>query len=237
MSFVIEMVGIPGAGKTTVREELTRHLGDIATPAPHIDREARPRRDILRREVSSRLDSLLAMAYYSRALVIATLVMLRGGRPLGQQLQALRFLIVTFARYRRSRRNMTPGVVVLDEGIVQRCFMVFVEASGARSAALERYLTRCPVPDAVVVVDTDPAVALNRILDRPRGLPPRMAGLSPDQASRVLGEGAALLDEASAFFGGNGLTGVFHINGDEPQGLDQLAQMLTDTARSKRPRA
>lgn len=229
MSFIVEMAGIPGAGKTTVRDELMRHLEDVITPAPPAFPKVRLSRNLAIRWFASHLLYLATMGRHRQALLIATHVMLGSNRTLAQRLQVIRFLTVTFQRYRESRDAPLPRTVLVDEGIIQRCFMIFVEAAGTSSAFLDRYVRRCPAPDAVVLVQIDPGVALERVLRRRRGLPPRMADLSRDESLRVLREGADLLENAVTLFAQNAGTVVLRVNGNELQDaeLEQLATDLT----------
>lgn len=229
MAFIIEMAGIPGAGKTTLQNALVAELAELGLLVPN-SVLAIDRRSPLAR-AAKQIRYVRTAFQHRRALSIAARSMRAGGRPWAQQVQVIRFLTVTFDRHRRIRDHESDGVAVLDEGVLQRCFLVFVEATGAYPSNLREFLRYSPAPDGVVLLQPDPTQALQRTQHRQRGMPPRMVGLSPPEAVDVLEAGARLLADATDYVSEDHGAEVFRIGPDESTDIGRVAARFAEAAR------
>jgi thymidylate kinase len=176
---IVEMAGLPLAGKSTFRAALSEHLARAGVDV--IDRRAvRTRRRVLVR--------------HTRLLLLVIWVLVRSPRPVDERVGALRFVAAALTAHEAMRGRR--GVALLDEGVVQRAFLLFVDEDSPPSRRLvERYARLIPRPDLVVVVLADVDDVLQRAAGRARGLPPRLARLDPRDVRAKLVEGAALLDD------------------------------------------
>lgn len=116
-----------------------------------------------------------------------------------QRVDAVRFIVVTLETYERCEAGAPDCVYLIEEGSLQRLFMLLVEDDGVRGDHdLRTYLTRAPFGDALVHVKVSADVALGRLEDRERGLSPRLAGLPAVDARQRLIDGGALLARAAS---------------------------------------
>jgi hypothetical protein len=178
---IVEVAGLPLAGKSTLRDAIAAELE--------------------RRGVASGgradLDAPVRMALRRPgALLLAVLVLVRSTRPLADRRDAFRFVAATIAGHEAARRR-PDRVWLLDEGPVQRAFMLFVDADRTASDdAVVRFARRMPASDAVVWADADVDEVLRRRTSRDRGVPPRLAQLDDATLRGRLEEGRRVLEVA-----------------------------------------
>ena len=228
MTVIIEMAGIPGAGKTSLHIGLLNEMSNVGLIASECNPGLRVQRGGPVAKATRWIPHITTMVRYRGALAIALRAIQAGSRPFPERLQALRLLTVTLDRYRSIRRSRAPGIVLLDEGVVQRCFLIFVEADGVYADSLEEFLTQCPSPDGVLFLDVEPEEALRRTQDRKIGLPPRLANLDSSEAVKRLEEGAILLGRASEHLARNRHTDICRVGSDMPINVHEVACRIRD---------
>jgi hypothetical protein len=187
--FVVEFVGTPGAGKTTLALRLVSLLDRQAVPAmamidaarPHVARTRVGRVINLVPSASARR-ALLWWAFYTLGLAHAVafarehrslthLVLrsqLRRPLPLRRRLHILFWHFQLCGRYRFLTTTADTGeVLVIDDGFLHRA--VTLHASHCEqpdSAAIARYLDLAPGPDVIVLTIADRDVCETRICER-----------------------------------------------------------------------
>lgn len=188
---LIEFIGLPGSGKTTMYEYLEQGLVRMGNSiAPPIQKQAAS--DIASSASMSGLTAgklrklrrfqhyVIAIWRWRRAVCISVAVLLESQRSWSDKLFALRLLIVTLGWYQKVRRLRSSEVIALrDEGFLQRCFLILVD--GSREWDLDvasRLVLAGPHADVVVHVKVDLETALYRLERRERGLPVRLERLS-----------------------------------------------------------
>jgi len=127
----------------------------------------------------------------------------------------------TMATHVALRRVDAPGrTVLVEEGLVQRANTVCI----GRPELAARYFATQPLPDALVVLDVDLDVAQARIASRSKGPLLRHAGLAPPDVLKDLRRSAELIATAKEVLRGRGLV-VLELDADVPT-LDQRKQVL-----------
>jgi thymidylate kinase len=180
---VVEFVGLPGAGKSTVADLLTKSLasrgrswGDrwmVAGLALHrTDRYGRLIRFYLSHP--SELRAAVALGWLAPSLT-----------PL-RFFQGLRFLSVWSYRLARARR-LGYQVLILDQGVLQGAWSLLVRGwqDHAVLTATTRVISGAQVRYALVFFDVGVEVAVNRITQR-KTRESSFDHLSPDEARRQL---------------------------------------------------
>jgi adenylate kinase len=179
---ILEFLGLPGSGKSTLCEELQRWLADAdgpnSKPANRVDRMG--------------LNTVLGMIRYWRATLIAGRTLMSSPRSWNDKRLAVRWFLSTLGRYAAPRDRR---MLVLDEGLLQRSFLLFMERDGFGSVdRVARYVSAIPLPDAVIMVDVDPAESLARLQRRSRPVPRRFRTMAGEDQLTAFTRGAELLD-------------------------------------------
>lgn len=184
MATVVEFVGIPGAGKSTL----------AAAVAAALEAEGRP--VVTRPGAPSVARKVRSVVRYRDAVWAALHVLARSTRPMPQRVQALRLVISSLEQYDVADADPSDAVHLVGEGSLQRLFLLHVERELVRRAGWQRFVTSAPTADVVVLVDTPPAVVRERLGTRDRGLPARLVGLPGAELDDLLGESSRLFDDA-----------------------------------------
>ena len=176
---VLEFVGLPGAGKTTIAARLLSELRARGlTCTERRDRDARRGRALhhLRRA---------AFLLRNPKLVTGSLRFAARARPISFGRLARAIKLTTWARALRSYAGSEVEVVVLDQGPVQDAWSVTVPATvwdeAAMRAIVGPLVQTIGVSRAFVYVTVDIDTALQRLRQR-RGVSSRFDHLSADVA-------------------------------------------------------
>ncbi len=193
---IIEFIGLMGAGKTTLHRETVQRLNGQgrAVWTPRMlgslcgsGRFARVRRLWFR----------LRASWWSRALVtLAVLHLFRSGRPLRDKLRGLRWFLTSLGNRWKARRSLTADeVVLMDEGLAQRVFNIFIHGCGDIDlAGVRQYARVQPVADVLVYLRVNSEIATMRTATRSKRIPRRFRSLDRDQLSVMFANAEQALD-------------------------------------------
>ena len=191
---------MPGAGKSTFRAQLAEDLRaagvEVASPA---DPPRSPEHGLRLVRSTIRTARRVGLCLRRRrALWWCLRVLWRSPRPPDQRVQAFRFVVVTFERFEVCMAEKSDRVHIIEEGSLQRLFLLLVEHDGVRIDVDKRpYMGNAPFGDVLVHVCAPSHLVMTRLADRERGLPPRLAALDEDRARGLLEQGDALLLQAA----------------------------------------
>ncbi|MCC6457179.1 MAG: AAA family ATPase [Caldilineaceae bacterium] len=193
---IIEFVGLPGSGKTTLYDKVLDKLAPYANVLSSTavrERCVRGQPGLPWAKLTAHLNTLTTfrMIYLSGLLHIW-----RGYRPLADKIAATKRFAVTLDNYAYlHRQGSSSEWVIFDEGIAQRAFMVMVDAEKAIPRhAIQQYALAMPKPDVLIYLAMPPRVAAERVRERPRGITKRLRGLSSDRLTGVMQEAQEMLD-------------------------------------------
>jgi hypothetical protein len=141
---LIELIGPPGSGKSTIARLLDRHLS--ASRLPYLSSAELLRldhrmgeRSLKQMDVARRLLALGGLLWRFPGLVTRVwLLALLHGPPLGRRLRRARRLLGHFMLLHRLRDVAGGRLVVLDEGLLQRLWSLNIESTGLRGEPLCR---------------------------------------------------------------------------------------------------
>ncbi|HVR80312.1 MAG TPA: hypothetical protein VMS99_18215 [Acidimicrobiia bacterium] len=185
---VVEFLGVPGSGKTTLAGEMARSVPGTVDleEAVRSSIEARGEDAVARTvaRISRSSSSRIWRAAYARSTdrfsgltrflgaypdVMRTILegqQARAGRDRGQDL-VLGWLLNLMARYQLAVEWARADWLAVDEGFCQRGVALFSHGfDPSDQPHLDSYLGSIPQPDAVVVVDTPPQIAEARLDSR-----------------------------------------------------------------------
>lgn len=161
MALVVEFVGLPASGKTTL-------AGHLATQLQHHGCTVANHR--VAPSLAKKLASKLCVVFgFWRALLPALGALVFDDRPARQRMRAVRWLISTLEGPIQSRRGTSNGnISITAEGVLQRALLLFFRPEGpVKERLLTRYLSAIPHPDLAVFLDVQPEEAARRHIERP----------------------------------------------------------------------
>jgi len=188
---IIECVGLPGAGKTTVCQMVSEpHGGKGAVPLTAV----RPSRDVLR------------AAWHIFALSLTT-------RPFDLNRLTRAFNLVLFLRHYEHRDLM----ILLDQGIVQKVWSILADSTHYSSQRLDRVIASLLpfAPDGVVWLETPPDTAARRLGLRVGGNS-RYDTLRLDEVLQQFANRQTLLRKLTEQFCNTGRVRLLEIDGTQP---------------------
>jgi thymidylate kinase len=222
---IVEFAGLPGAGKTTLRERLRSEAAAANVPvlAGHLLGASLSGRGRIADRAAARVAGLVTQP---RVTAWGAAVLADRGRPWRERLFAFRLLAVTLDNHRWLRRQNPDALVLVDEGFAQRAMLLLSGADGGVNLErAQRYARAVPVPRVVVHVRIDPSESVRRTADRDRGLPARFARLSGDVLLASLADAASLLDVVISELGRRGAR-IVEVDGSARRGNDPPAELL-----------
>ena len=193
---IIEFVGLMGAGKTTLHRETVQRLNDqgrtIWTPRMLGDlcgkgRFARARRLWFRLQAS----------WWSRALVVLAVLHLFGSaRPLRDKLRGLRWFLTSLGNRWKARQSLSANeVVLIDEGLAQRVFNIFIHGCGDIDLdGVRKYARAQPLPDVLIYLTVHSDVATLRTASRSKKIPRRFRSLNRAELGVMFANAGQALD-------------------------------------------
>ncbi|HEX5532270.1 MAG TPA: hypothetical protein VFX33_00850 [Actinomycetales bacterium] len=222
---IVEFAGLPGAGKTTLREQLRSEAAARNEPvlAGHLLGASLSGRGRFAGRATARVAGLVAEP---RVAAWGAAVLADRGRPWPERLFAVRLLAVTLDNHRWLRGQNPDTLVLVDEGFAQRAMLLLSGAGGgANLDRAQRYATAVPVPRVVVHVRIDPSDSVRRTAARDRGLPARFARLSGDMLLASLADAARVLDVVVSELGRRGAR-IVEVDGTARRGKDPPVELL-----------
>ena len=217
---IVELCGLPGAGKSTVARALVAELGrrgqTASIPLEEVS-PRRPRRQRVRRKIGR---GALEAIRHPRDAQRTVRAVARSGQP-RQRDVAVRSLnwLVLRAALRRSRDE--AGIHVFDQGIVQELGSLGFLGDARAAIDVADPGSGALGPDLVVVVDVDPAIAERRLARRP-GRESRVEGDDVDLHRELVRQRELLDDVVAAWmahFGDRIPTEVARFDNGEPGDL------------------
>lgn len=255
---VLELVGLPGAGKTTAAPFVIEHLRERGFEALTV-RQAMDA--AVARSTRGRLLQVVGVGppYRRRALVLlvdgptAFALPLVAPRLTAALVDALWRLPVGWghraaiagralravAAYRFVAPRLRAGeVVVVDEGPVHRVVNLYAWRPATPVQPIRRYLNAAPLPDAVLEVRVPSGEAARRLPARATGLPERLRGADDGRVLRFVERADAALAVARAHLATRTawvtLSGTSGSDSDIAQRLDELGFASFDAGIASR---
>lgn len=196
--FVVELVGVPGSGKTrltrTLATGLERHDVPVAQPQRRFYSSVAPGLRLSRKALACL--SVGAAAPRHTARLAAGLARSSQGRPADVASRLVQLLVAESVAREAARH---AGVSLVDEGVVQALWSVGLRGDVAPVLDLLDGLAPAPAADLLVVLRVPEDLALARLSGRPS----RHSRIQqiPEHARRAeMTRGMALLDDLVAWW-------------------------------------
>ena len=195
---IVEFIGLPGVGKSTVAAGVFAGLGRKGIPVCQPNKNAGQQQAQKAKGLS--LSKVGSLAFSARAALARPVYALRSVRAIlatGQRSRSdlrtlLPYWLMMSERMRQSRG--VGGVHLYDQGIVQALWSIgFSSAEMDLSGLADALRTSMPVPDLLVIVKASLPTVERRLLSRPQ-LSSRLAARLTDEP--LLMERAATLMQA-----------------------------------------
>lgn len=173
---IVEFLGLPGSGKTTIAKKLTRHLcASDAAVLTRGDALADERRVLQRHLWRARYVVATAMRAPRPFMRALRLIQVDGQHSLRAALKVCWNMWCVLGWYGWLARNHR-GLVIVDQGLAQAVWSV--RLSALRSEAdWAGFLRQCGMIDGVVITECDPSVLKARLAARD-GQVSRLSGRS-----------------------------------------------------------
>ena len=213
---IIEFIGIPGAGKSTIRKSLVATLkqkdpNSYLTSDEAFLAASRKDTDILYRSILRFLPNKLALKLagkiFSRTLFqfeAQNRFLAKNGKafevflasntyhylPLHEKIAVITaFMQAASLREMFTTFDSTQSLIFCEEGLVQKSFMFLSAITMSveyEENRIKNYLDHIPPPDVVVHVDASCRQCLERMLTRPEGLTDRLKKIDKKSIDKFL---------------------------------------------------
>lgn len=250
----VEFIGLPGAGKTSIRRVLLQSFSEkgdgrfisveeafYRACRRHLDRPLRLPAQLLpgplaRRYVKKLVGRSLMQSDAQNAFLAAygeALVPFLASQTYAQmssldRQRVIGSFLATGAMWQLASLDDQRGnVAVFEEGLVQKSFM-FVDhasAAGADEAAVHGYLGSIPVPALVIFVSASVETCLSRMRRRPDGLTDRLRHADDDAVHRFLDNAERHLHTVERWFARNAQDTLVVFD-SETRGLDNIGSLV-----------
>ena len=220
---VVELCGLPGAGKTTIANALAELLRRDGVQVTVVDERVsaavpRPLRIVRKARAAARV---LAAAPFAES---------RAARVLGRGQTRPRDMVAVPVQWWVTKRLLVEGaasggVAVLEEGLVQGLWTAGLHSQRTSSVELVRLASHGVLPDVVVHVDVSPHEAVERLRAR-RSRHSRVQQLPQSEQLTVMRHGQDLLRELLDEWRGRELSDIVVVHGDGEERVVQLADAL-----------
>jgi thymidylate kinase len=191
-SHIVELAGVPGAGKSTVVERLERRFRETGRPVEVATRSTDPNVAVPRRLLrKAGIVGRCAVADPVLTGALARSLVASGARPpIDLAARAVQWHV---AQQHLRVGAARPGVTLLDEGIVQCLWSIGLRANIDLVLAALRRRPTWHTPDILIVLQVPVEVAAGRLAQR-TSRHSRTQHLDSDAAAAELARGVALLD-------------------------------------------
>lgn len=221
-ALLVEMLGLPGAGKSALSREVCLVLRERGVPAGIADARvsaAVPRARRVRRRTAAAARSAVRRPGWTLSSA-ASIASMR--QPAGRDTASVlaQWLAVCDLAARARAR---PGVHLLEEGPLQTLWTLGLRSPDALPHRLLEAWPRAAAPDVVVLLDVPLAVVEERLMRR-SSKHSRSQQLPPDLLRAELHRGQKLLEVLAA----PTATPVVRLSGDDETTAAGLAGLLAD---------
>lgn len=230
MAVVVELCGLPGAGKSTLARALVARLRLAGVPTADVMAPLGPDAGRAGRLVRKAVAAAVGLVEPGVGVVTAA----AGQRDPRDLVARPGNLLVVRHALRRSRRRQ--GVAVFDQGPVQEWWSAALRARDREGVLAAAAADPVPRADVLVRVDAPVEVLVER-LERRAVRQSRLEALDRDELRAVLGEGSELLDRLTqrrSVAGGAREGGPIVVDGLDPAAVQRVAD---EVGRVLAPRA
>ena len=187
---IVEFAGLPGSGKTTLLRHLHGKLEEEGIPSV-ICSSSESLKSVSR---FGKLWEMIRIFYTNRkgleSLPFMEIIKMN-------DLSGIRLLISslmhTLLYYERCIAEHQGKICLIDEGVVQRIFSLFVFQKKVDGERIESYLASLPSADLVVYLDTDVSTSIGRMQKR-GSVPHRMRHMTDKESESLLERGKEVFD-------------------------------------------
>ena len=210
---IIEFMGLPGSGKTTLHAKAVQSLEEMAcqvwTPEHYWEKQRpyyhrsfqgsrfnRMKNGILFiNQLISKVPSVLKYFFKNRSFVLFLWRNINNFHyTLEYRVLLIKYFMIdlfpysSFSEHAFDRNN----VILIDEGLIQHMYTLFVHKKRfLEQEALRRYLSYAPLPNLLIFIESDPEVCFERM--EKRGIIPyRLRGESVEVFRESLQKGKEL---------------------------------------------
>lgn len=207
MVFHVEMFGLPGSGKTTVRNDLCRmnppatisaedaykiafcrliHANYSWSACRHVPQTVFNKLLFLK----TRLSATPANERYHNFYSVATDIITTYSDDDSRQTTVRTWLEILLQKYDAILRTFSPtNTVIFDEGFLQRSLSLFCPPHPTTSLEkkyIQQYVNSMPSPDLIVILDVSAEISRERMSSREIGAPSSYSHLSQAELQQSL---------------------------------------------------
>ena len=249
----VEFIGLPGAGKSTLRRNLLYHLqredkkqylsteeAFLQVSRSHIDNIYRRALNILPHRLALRASNRLMnrslmqfeaqnrfLAEYGKALeAFFTSNVYLNMSPKDRKLVIGSFLEMgsLWQCIKESLNN--EAIVFFEEGFVQKSFLFVDQSTGSmiENEKLCSYLENIPIPDVVIYITANIETCHRRMIGRPEGLTERLKEADKNKITSFLTNAQNHLEFVAEWLSDNYGEIIIEVNGEK--GLEEISPII-----------